>query len=60
MGTNSTWKTVKKGSSNGLIKSSFYQRTYNEAGVYEYLIIANSTSSLQTVVKGTTVTVKNS
>ena len=56
-GINSTWKTVQKGQFNGRIPQSFYERTYNEAGIYEYLIIANSTQSLQTVVKGTTVTI---
>ena len=59
VGSNSTWKTVEKGPSNGLIKASHYERTYNEAGVYEYLIIANNNNLLQTVVKGTTVTVTN-
>ena len=59
VGSNSTWKTVEKGPSNGLIKASHYERTYNESGVYEYLIIANNNNLLQTVVKGTTVTVTN-
>ena len=55
------WKTKEKGNSNGLIKKSFYQKTggYSSAGVYEYLIIANNSTTLQTVVKGTTVTVTN-
>ena len=55
------WKTKEKGNSNGLIKKSFYQKEggYSLAGVYEYLIIANNSTTLQTVVKGTTVTVTN-
>ncbi len=56
-GDTSTWKTVSKGEGNGLLLKSFFERTYDEAGVYEYLIIANNSSSLKTVVKGTTVTV---
>ena len=56
-GNSSTWKTVSKGDGNGLFLKPFYERTYDEAGVYEYLIIANNSSSLKTVVKGTTVTV---
>jgi hypothetical protein len=56
-GDSSTWKTVSKGEGNGLFLKPFYERLYEEAGVYEYLIIANNSSSLQTVVKGTTVTV---
>ena len=56
---NSVWKTVSKGTSNGLNKKSFYIKEggYNVAGVYEYLIIANNFTTLKTVVKGTTVTV---
>ena len=55
------WKTKEKGDSNGLIKKSFYQKAggYSSAGVYEYLIIANNSTTLKTVVKGTTVTVTN-
>ena len=56
-GDSSTWKTVSKGEGNGLFLKSFYERTYDEAGVYEYLVVANNSSSLKTVVKGTTVTV---
>tara|TARA_R110002153_G_scaffold9457_1_gene39059 strand:+ start:32 stop:538 length:507 start_codon:yes stop_codon:yes gene_type:complete len=59
-GNSSTWKTVSKGDGNGLFLKPFYERIYTEAGVYEYLIIANNSSSLQTVVKGTTVTVVDS
>lgn len=60
-GPTSTWRTVNKGNSNGLSPKSFYQREngYDTPGVYEYLIIANNSSSLKTVVKGTTVTVLN-
>jgi hypothetical protein len=56
------WKTKEKGGSNGLLKESFYQKAggYSSAGVYEYLIIANNSTTLQTVVKGTTVTVTES
>ena len=52
-------KEKEKGNSNGLIKKSFYQKEggYSLAGVYEYLIIANNSTTLKTVVKGTTVTV---
>tara|TARA_R110002153_G_scaffold34722_5_gene103576 strand:- start:1091 stop:1564 length:474 start_codon:yes stop_codon:yes gene_type:complete len=53
------WKTKEKGGSNGLIKRSYYDRTYYNEGIYEYLIIANNSTTLQTVVKGTTVTVTN-
>ena len=56
-GDSSTWKTVSKGEGNGLFLKSFYERTYDEAGVYEYLVVAYNSSSLKTVVKGTTVTV---
>ena len=55
--SNSTWRTVSKGESNGLFKKSHYNATYSETGVYEYLIIATNTSLKETVVKGTTVTV---
>ena len=55
--SNSTWRTVSKGESNGLFKKSHHNATYSETGVYEYLIIATNTSSKETVVKGTTVTV---
>ena len=55
--SNSTWRTVSKGESNGLFKKSHYNATYLETGVYEYLIIANNFTTLKTVVKGTTVTV---
>ena len=51
------WKTIEKGTSNGLDKQSFVTETFSSPGVYEYLIIATNTGSKQTVVKGTTVTV---
>ena len=53
----STWTTVEKGTGNGLTKTSFYNTSYETAGIYEYLIIASNTVTLQTVVKGTTVTI---
>ena len=56
---NSVWRTIEKGQANGLLKTSFFEKTYNEPGIYEYLIIANNKNLLQTVVKGTTVTVTN-
>ena len=53
------WETKSKGGSNGLLKKSFYQKEggYPLAGVYEYLIVASNKTTLQTVIKGTTVTV---
>jgi hypothetical protein len=54
---NNKWRTVSKGDSNGLFKRSYYNTTYPEIGIYEYLIIATNISSKETVVKGTTVTV---
>tara|TARA_R110002153_G_scaffold65820_6_gene176071 strand:- start:1415 stop:1897 length:483 start_codon:yes stop_codon:yes gene_type:complete len=51
------WKTVEKGDFNGRLPVSFYERSYNEPGIYEYIIIASNSESLQTVVKETTVTV---
>jgi len=51
------WRTIEKGTSNGLDKQPFITETFSSPGVYEYLIIASNTGSKQTVVKGTTVTV---
>ena len=55
----STWTAVEKGTGNGLTKKSFYETSYEAAGIYEYLIIASNITTLQTVVKGTTVTITN-
>ncbi len=57
IGVNSTWRTVEKGEVNGQIPKSFYERSFDTPGIYEYLVIANNTQSLQTVIKGTTVTI---
>jgi len=57
VGATSTWKTVSIGPASGLVNQSYFTRTYNEVGIYEYLIIAHNTSSLKTSTKGTTVTV---
>ena len=54
---NNKWKTVEKGQFNGRIPQSFYGRTFDTPGIYEYLVIANNTNNLQTVVQGTTVTI---
>ena len=51
------WRTIEKGTSNGLDKRSFITETFTSSGVYEYLILATNTGSKQTIVKGTTVTV---
>jgi hypothetical protein len=57
--SNSTWKTVEKGSANGLFKKSFYKKTYTEEGIYEYLVLATNNIAKKTVVKGITVNVTN-
>jgi len=53
----SVWRTIEKGNFNGQSATSFVTKSYDTPGVYEYIIIANNTSTSQTVVKGTTVTV---
>ncbi len=52
------WFQISSGSQNGLIEKSFVDiEGKSTPGVYEYLILAVSTSSLKTVAKGTTVKV---
>lgn len=56
----SGWFQISSGSQNGLVKKSFVNiEGKSTPGVYEYLVLAVNTSSLQTVVKGTTVTITN-
>lgn len=52
------WFQISSGSQNGLIEKSFVDiEGKSTPGVYEYLVLAVSTSSLKTVAKGTTVKV---
>lgn len=54
------WFQISTGSQNGLVKKSFVDIEGKPTpGVYEYLVLAVNTSSLQTVVKGTTVKVNS-
>jgi len=54
------WFQISSGSQNGLIEKSFVDVEGKPTpGIYEYLVLAMSTSSLKTVAKGTTVTVIN-
>jgi hypothetical protein len=54
------WFQISSGSQKGLIEKSFVNvEGKSTPGVYEYLVLAASTSSLKTVTKGTTVTVTN-
>ena len=58
--TGEGWFQISSGSQNGLIEKSFVDIEGKPTpGIYEYLVLAMSTSSLKTVVKGTTVTVTN-
>ena len=55
---NDGWFQISTGSQNGLIKKDFVDiEGKSSPGVYEYLILGVSTSSLKTVAKGTTVKV---
>ena len=55
------WFQISSGSQNGLEEKSFVDgEGKSSAGVYEYFVLAMSTSSKQTVVKGTTVKVNPS
>jgi hypothetical protein len=55
------WFQISSGSQNGLIRKDFVDIDgKSTSGIFEYLVLAMSTSSLKTVVKGTTVTVKES
>lgn len=54
------WFQISTGSQRGTIEKSFVDiEGKPTSGIYEYLVLAMSTSSLKTVVKGTTVTVTN-
>ena len=53
------WFEISSGSQNGQVRKNFVDiEGKSTPGVYEYLILGVSTSSLKTVVKGTTVKVK--
>ena len=53
------WFQISSGSQNGQVRKNFVDiEGKSTPGVYEYLILGASTSSLKTVVKGTTVKVK--
>ena len=55
------WFQISSGSQNGLVRKDFVDIDgKSTSGIFEYLVLAMSTSSLKTVVKGTTVTVKES
>jgi hypothetical protein len=51
------WVLISSGSIKGLREQSFVDIVKNEPGIYEYLILAMSTSSKQTVSATTTITV---
>ena len=51
------WFQISTGSQKGLVEKSFVNITKDVPGVYEYLVIAMSTESKQTITKGTTITV---
>lgn len=52
------WFQISTGSQNGTEKKSFVDiEGKPTSGIYEYLVLAMSTSSLKTVTKGTTVTI---
>jgi hypothetical protein len=54
------WFQISSGSQNGLVKKSFVDiEGKSTPGVYEYFVLAANTSSLKTVVRGTTVKVKS-
>jgi uncharacterized protein YdgA (DUF945 family) len=53
------WFQISSGSQNGQVKKDFVDvEGKSDAGIYDYLILGVSTSSLKTVAKGTTVKVK--
>lgn len=53
------WFQISSGSQNGQVKKDFVDISgKSTSGIYEYLVLGVSTSSLKTVAKGTTVTVK--
>ena len=52
------WFQISTGSQNGTVEKSFVDiEGKSTPGIYEYLVLAASTSSLKTVVKGTTISV---
>jgi|TARA_R110001592_G_scaffold162542_1_gene395794 hypothetical protein len=54
------WFQISSGSQKGIVEKSFVDiEGKSSPGVYEYLVLAASTSSLKTVVKGTTVKIKS-
>lgn len=55
------WFQISTGSQNGQVRKNFVDiNGKSSPGVYEYLVLGVSTSSLKTIAKGTTVTVKPS
>ena len=54
------WFQISSGSQRGTVEKSFVDiEGKSIPGVYEYFVLAASTQSLRTAIKGTTVTVKN-
>ena len=51
------WNVVSSGSNDGLQIKDTYQALNLSTGIYRYLVIAHSSSSKNTLVNGTTVTV---
>jgi uncharacterized protein YdgA (DUF945 family) len=52
------WFQISTGSQNGQVRKNFVNIEGKAPGIYEYLVLGVSTSSLKTVAKGTTVKVK--
>ena len=53
------WFQISTGSQNGQVRKNFVDiNGKSSPGIYEYLVLGVSTSSLKTIAKGTTVTVK--
>lgn len=52
------WFQISTGSQRGLVEKNFVDISAKAPGVYEYLVLGVSTSSLKTVAQGTTVKVK--
>ena len=51
------WVTIEKGDSNGLYKKDFISQTYDTAGTYQYLVIANNRTTNKTSVEGFAITI---
>ena len=51
------WVTIEKGDSNGLYLKDFISQTYDTAGTYEYLVIANNRDTNKTSVEGFAITI---